>query len=384
MMNTTRERLQAVLHYKPYDKLPIICMSFWRETLEKWHTEGHLTNDEMIEIRQLRDYQSSEGELTIAKKLGFDETFVNTIGRKGLGKPLIYPQFEEKKIRDPEGGHYIKINTEGVYVKCREGARSIEQEVDHSVKDRESWEKEYIPRLAWTEERFDPAEMSELKRTNETPARHRTLRCGSIIGKLRNYWGFVRFCELQFEEPELFDQCINDVGDACYTIVQKTLESGVKFDFAHYWEDIAYNHGPLIQPRVFKEKAGKHYRRISDLCAKYGIDIISVDCDGLVDDLVPVWLDNGVNTMFPIECGAWNYDFETMRKKFGKELRGVGNINKKAFGIDKKAVDHEIERAKRLVDLGGYVPMPDHHLPPDCEWDLVRYYCDQMKETFWK
>jgi uroporphyrinogen decarboxylase len=109
-----------------------------------------------------------------------------------------------------------------------------------------------------------------------------------------------------------------------------------------------------------------------------------VDCDGYIDDLVPVWLDNGVNTMFPVEYGAWEYDFETMRKKFGKELRGVGNIKKNALAQDKKAVDHEVERAKRLVDLGGFVPCPDHRIAPDAEWDLTRYYCDRMKEAFWK
>lgn len=90
-------------------------------------------------------------------------------------------------------------------------------------------------------------------------------------------------------------------------------------------EDICYNHGPLVQPELFRKKAGPGYRRIADECVKHGIDIISVDWDGYVDGLVPVWLDNGVNTMFPVEYGAWEYDFETMRKKFGKELRGVMN-----------------------------------------------------------
>ena len=73
-----------------------------------------------------------------------------------------------------------------------------------------------------------------------------------------------------------------------------------------------------------------------------------------------------------------------MRRKFGKELRGVGNINKNAMTKDRSAVDSEVERAKRLVDLGGFVPCPDHRIAPDAEWDLVKYYCDAMKKAFWK
>ena len=88
--------------------------------------------------------------------------------------------------------------------------------------------------------------------------------------------------------------------------------------------------------------------------------------------------------MFPVEFGAWEYDFETLRKKFGKEIRGMGNINKHVLSKDKKTIDREIERAQRLVDLGGFVPCFDHRIPPDAEWDLTKYYCDKMKETFWK
>jgi len=45
-------------------------------------------------------------------------------------------------------------------------------------------------------------------------------------------------------------------------------------------------------------------------------------------------------------------------------------------------VDAEIERLKPLVDLGGYIPCPDHRIPPDALWDNVRYYCDTFRKTF--
>ena len=46
------------------------------------------------------------------------------------------------------------------------------------------------------------------------------------------------------------------------------------------------------------------------------------------------------------------------------------------------AIDAEIERLKPLVELGGYIPCPDHRIPLEAEWDLVRYYCDRMRATF--
>jgi len=124
------------------------------------------------------------------------------------------------------------------------------------------------------------------------------------------------------------------------------------------------------------------YKRITDTLREYGVTIVSLDCDGKIDELVPIWLNNGVNTMFPIEVGTWNASIKPWREQYGKELRGIGGMDKRVFARDVAAVDAEIERLKPLVDLGGYIPCPDHRIPPDAEWDNVRYYCDKMRETF--
>ena len=160
------------------------------------------------------------------------------------------------------------------------------------------------------------------------------------------------------------------------------LEAGAKFDFAHFWEDICFKNGPLIMPAVFAAKAGPHYKRITDLVHRHGIDIVSLDCDGCIDALMPIWLENGVNTMFPIEVGTWEASIAPWREKYGREMRGVGGMDKVVFSRDRAAVDAEVERLKPLVELGGYIPCPDHRIAPDAKWELVQYYCERMRRTF--
>ena len=154
----------------------------------------------------------------------------------------------------------------------------------------------------------------------------------------------------------------------------------MQFDFAHYWEDICFKNGPLVRPQVFDELVGKNYHRITDLVRQHGIDIVSVDCDGCIDLLVPIWLKNGVNTMFPIEVGTWNASIRKWREQYGPSLRGVGGMDKRVFAQDKAAVDAEIQRLKSLVALGGYIPCPDHRIAPDAKFELVQYYCQQFRE----
>jgi uroporphyrinogen decarboxylase len=86
--------------------------------------------------------------------------------------------------------------------------------------------------------------------------------------------------------------------------------------------------------------------------------------------------------MFPIEVGTWNASIELWRQQYGRELRGVGGVNKNVFSRDRAAVDAEIKRIEPLVAMGGYIPCIDHRIAPDAEWGLVRYYCERMREVF--
>ena len=80
--------------------------------------------------------------------------------------------------------------------------------------------------------------------------------------------------------------------------------------------------------------------------------------------------------------GTWEASIAPWRAQYGKDLRGVGGMDKRVFSQDRAAVDAEIERLRPLVDLGGYIPCPDHRIAPDAKWENVQYYCDRIRVTF--
>ncbi len=106
------------------------------------------------------------------------------------------------------------------------------------------------------------------------------------------------------EDEDLFRDIVDTYAEMQFQCVKTILETGAKFDFAHYWEDICFKNGPLISPEMFEDLCAKHYKKRNDLCHEYGIDVISLDCDGVTEKLLPTWFNNGVNTMFPIEIGV--------------------------------------------------------------------------------
>ncbi len=379
-----RERVRAILHYEEADRLPVVHFGFWNETLLKWHAEGHINAEE--------SKTCYEGCLSLNRKLGFDFNWFSTF----FYHSSLDPMFERKVLETLPDGSMKVMNAYGVVELEKPGTGSIPMEISHTLTDRASWEEHYLPRLQFSEERIQQALVmdpdsgtcqlfseggADLLR-DESRSQHYGLYCGSLIGDIRNWLGLVGLSYLQVDDEDLFHDMVRTVADLDFRYTQAILESGAKFDFAHFWEDICFKNGPLVSPAVFEEVIGPHYKRITSLCNSYGIDIISVDCDGCIDALLPVWLENGVNTMFPIEVGTWGASIAPWREKYGRALRGVGGMNKTVFSRDRNAVDAEIERLKPLVGLGGYIPCPDHRIAPDAEWDNVRYYCDQMHKTF--
>jgi len=380
-----RERAMAVLNGKPYDRLPIVHFGFWGETLHKWAGEGHISRD----IAETWG-DGNPTDARISEILGFDFNWYSAF-HPGT---FLSPGFAEETIATfPDGRMHIRDGSGVTHVQEPE-AGSIPAEIDHLLKDRASWEQHYKHRFVWSEERvtkawvrvndrmvrFDQGGLDFLK--SDKRDYPYGLLCGSLYGVIRNVVGMENLCYLMMDDEALYDEIIRTVADLCYCCVEYSLQSGARFDFAHFWEDICFKNGPLIAPSTFMEKVGPHYRRITDLVNRHGINIVSLDCDGMIDALIPTWLQNGVNTMFPIEVGTWNASIKPWREKYGMDIRGVGGMNKTVFAKDKAAVDTEIERLRELVALGRYIPCPDHRIAPDAQFKLVRYYTDRMHNIF--
>jgi uroporphyrinogen decarboxylase len=382
---TDRERVLAVLRYQPYDRLPVVHFGFLGETLQKWCAEGHITAEE---VRGIGD--GNPVEVALSRQLGFDFNY-HTLFAPDAG---LRPGFEPRVIREfPDGSRHI-LNGDGLVLLHVPGAVSIQPDVDHLLKDRQAWEELYRPKLQFTAARLEGAGVPAVDRVlpfsqgglDYLRRDERThlvgLRCGSLYGVVRGWLTLEGSCYLMADDEALLTEIIDVNAELQYQCTKAALESGAHFDYAHFWEDICYKNGPLIAPAMFEEKTGHHYQRITDLVRSYGIDLVSLDCDGLIDALIPTWFNHGVNTMFPIEVGTWGASIEPWRRQYGPGLRGVGGMEKKIFGRDFAAVDAEIERLRRLVDLGGFLPCPDHRIADDAEWDSVRYYCDRMHRVF--
>ena len=380
---TDRARALAVLRYQPVDRLPIVHFGFWHETLAKWAAEGHLPAEL---ARSWGDGNDADAEIGL--RLGFDVNWYSCF-HMDVG---LRPGFTREVVKElPDGARHVR-NGDGVIVLEMPEAGSIPAEIAHLLTGRATWEEHYRARYAWHPDRVDRARVR--RSAGDWPAFadggeaflksdirdfHLGIHCGSLIGTIRNIVGVEGLSYLAADDPDLLEEIVTVSADLCYQCIARALAGGARFDFGHFWEDICYKSGPLIAPKVFGRIVVPHYARITALLARHGIDIVSLDCDGKIDALLPYWLEAGVNTMFPIEVGTWRASLEPWRAKYGRKVRGVGGMDKVVFAHDRAAIDAEIERLKPIIALGGFIPCPDHRIAPDAEWDLVRYYTDKLR-----
>jgi uroporphyrinogen decarboxylase len=136
---------------------------------------------------------------------------------------------------------------------------------------------------------------------------------------------------------------------------------------------MAFKTGPLISPAMFQRLMVPRYRRVADfLRRECGCEFQLVDCDGRINELAPLWVDAGINVLFPLE--APHTDPYAIRKALGDRVVLRGGFDKKPLIEGPAAIDREFARLKPLLDGGRFIPGVDHRVPPDVPLEHYRHY----------
>lgn len=352
---TNRERFLRTMRYQEVDHPPISIPGPWPVTRKRWEQEGLPKGVDLYEYFQLPPYKM--------RHVGF-----NTV---------LYPPFEEKILEKTED-YVIKVDARGVKVKNFSDESSMPVHLEYPVKGRES--------LAWLREkldgdtpgRLDPDWLEKIKTAGKDD--YLTICNGGMyFGFLNEHMGTEQLMTTYFDDPDFIHE-VNDLQCRCCERGLNTVLPEFKLDFIGYHEDMAYKNGPLISPKMFKEFMSPYYARIFKITEKYSIDLHFMDSDGNIWELIPLWLELGINILTPMEAAA-GMDVAALRKEFGRELRMCGGFDKRIMASsNKEDIKKELERLRPVIEDGGYIPGLDHSAPPDIPFENVRYYMDCLKQ----
>ena len=388
-MSSTREIFSKVMNFEPSERTLKWEMGYWVGTVERWYKEGLTNNDGFDSNLKYGDsLLGPANPFTSKRPTGADpEKAIDVIDYFDLDKGWgtvpynlwMFPVFEYKVIHEDE--KFIEYyGADGVRRKEFKDKKSMPMFLDFPVKNREDWEK-------MKKERFSPDSIDKRFIGDEgsfiEKARNRTEPLG-ILGYPAGFFGSLRWLigeenlfMLYYDDPGLVKDIVEHLCEL-WILMSEKLTSKIEFDFAVFWEDMSGKQGSMISPQTFREFMTLNYKKIIDYLKSRGIKIFALDTDGYVEKLIPLFMEAGVNALFPFEQQA-NNDLLKYRKEF-PELRMLGGIDKNKMVGDKKIIDEELRYIPDLIKEGGYVPHLDHNVPPNIPWENYKYYRNKLND----
>lgn len=191
--------------------------------------------------------------------------------------------------------------------------------------------------------------------------------------------GFERALTIFHDDPTFVHEMMNFITNFIIETEEKAVKE-VSIDWAYLWEDMAYKTASMISPKMFREFMLPYYKKITDFFRKHGVDVIFIDSDGNINELIPLFLEAGINGVLPLEVAA-GMDIVALRKEYGHDLVMMGGIDKRALSKDKKTIKEEVMvKVPYLIKEGGYIVDLDHGVPPDIPFKNYMYYIELIKD----
>lgn len=136
--------------------------------------------------------------------------------------------------------------------------------------------------------------------------------------------------------------------------------------------------GPLLSPSTYAGFIFPHLKRMVEVFKGLGVRYFAIDTDGDPTQLIPLFLDAGVDAIWPIERAA-GVSPQEWRDRFGQQLRLWGGVDKRILTRGPEAINAHLREFIPLIEEGGFIPTVDHTVPPDVSWDNFRHYMDAKR-----
>ncbi|MCY2926398.1 MAG: hypothetical protein NT031_13350 [Planctomycetota bacterium] len=335
-------------------------------TLDRWAREG--MPDNVLHPAGPESWPTQE---SLGGYFGFDlSSGVYFRETAGVNMGFI-PPFEHKVLSE-ENGVVTQQDGEGVVFRWSHGGHSTRQFVRFPVQSQADF-REITKRLDPSSPARVPEGWEKRPLAIQAAGAPICIQAGGYYGFARSLMGMENLSTAFFDQPELIEE-IFEYRTAYVSAMLERVLALVKPDFAEFWEDMAFKTGPLVSPTLYRKLALKHYQAITALLRRHGVELILLDSDGNIDELIPIWLDGGINAIWPFEIAA-GMDPLAVRAKYGKSLALIGGIDKRAMAAGRAAIDREVyPKVPRLIESGGFIPTCDHAVPPDVSLGDYEYY----------
>ena len=379
---SARSDFLATMAFEEGARSPKAEFGYWTTTIRRFLREG------MPMVQEIPASLTDNGTISGADKTdpgGSEFPDRNVRAACGLVSyaakfPSNFSPLFDVKVIEEDAESRVIVDQYGITKKERKNGTSAPLDLEFPVKCRgdfeaykEHYTRDYSRRL--------PKDWDVLARRLE--GREFPIRLGGFpygfLGLPRHLMGTEGLFFAMYDAPDL----VKDINEFFLKFAMDywgPVIDRVKPDCVMIWEDMAYSTGSMISTEAFAEFLSPYYVRMVDFLKQHGVQNIHVDCDGYIEELIPLWVDLGVTGVFPLERKAGN-DLLRIRERFPR-LQLLGGMDKRVLAetAHEEDIDRELAIAARLLGQGGFIPHVDHHVSDDCCWKNFRIYREKLNQ----
>ncbi|MCL1794691.1 MAG: hypothetical protein FWG34_12585 [Oscillospiraceae bacterium] len=363
---THRERFVRLFKGHGVDRAPFIdamggCN--YHSCISRWKTEGLDQNATQKDIQEIVGFDYARGFYIYAKL-------------------LFYPEFEVVLIKKERDKTYTRNKWGGVELQ-QDGSELMPITIQGPVKDRYTWETVKERLSGNISARFPKnfADICEEAKKSDLPVYTGDLPAG-FFGALREIVGFEELMYMFYDDPGLISEILDVLCDLWIGAYSK-MQKNIPLDYIFIWEDMCSKAGPLISPAVFREFLLPRYKRLAkSLKNDDNMPLFMVDSDGDERPLVSLWIEGGVDIVFPWET-QFGLDIKKVRQEYPK-MGMMGGLDKHVLEFTRKDMDRELEKVPYMLERGYYIPSLDHGVTNAVSWNNYCYFYEKLKELIYK
>lgn len=363
-----RERFLNVMGYKSYDQVPNYEAGVWPQTIALWASQG-------LDIEKVNwDWFSGDDYFGMDKR----DFFPIDMGMKPSFEYQLIEKTDRYEIFIDQGGRTRKALIEGSINGSR---MSMDQYLEFPVNNIEDFKKIKKRYIADIEARYPKGWDKD---TSHYKDRTILLIFGRNCSTLGFYWlardfmGTVGVSFGFYDQPKLMEEIMEFVADFTIEMSRPFLKA-TDVDYVMINEDLSMKTGPLLSPATYKKFIYPHMKRVVDFYKSNGVKYLFVDTDGNCEDLLPMFMELGVDGIWPLERVA-NMDPIQLRHEYGRDLLLFGGIDKMILAKGKKDIDAHLAELVPLIEEGGFIPTVDHTVPPDVSLENFVYYMKRKRD----
>jgi len=190
---------------------------------------------------------------------------------------------------------------------------------------------------------------------------------GWIIGQETYFEWMVR-------RPEMVEAVIDCVVSFEVECTRRYLEAAQgKVDIAFFGNDFGTQRGLVVSPAMFERFFRKPLKRYFDMAHDFGCKVMKHSC-GAVRRIIPMWIEDGVDILDPIQVLAEGMAFEGLVRDFGDRMCFHGGIDTQEL-LPFHPPDDVRAEVRRFRDLtreqGGYILLASQEYIEDVPLDNI-------------